>query len=166
MRWPPVHPASPLPRMLFHPQGAASPCRRPGDAAAVPIESEVKPAQSGSRWPSPLRPEGLYENQGVPARGATGSVHGFFDHKMLTDLWSFSCGIAFDRTGPQQRSGLGEQRTVAGAQQAIIADFDESIRQDVLQETTDELFGTHRTVARLRRGRVLVLKRDVAFLEA
>lgn len=67
MRWPLGHASSPLPRTLLHPQGAASPCRRTGDAAAAPVESVVKPAQSGSRWPSPLGPEGLYEDQGVPA---------------------------------------------------------------------------------------------------
>jgi len=54
---------------------------------------------------------------------------------------------------------------VAGTQQAVRADFDASVRQDLVQETTHELFGPHRTVARLRRGRVLVLQCDVAFFE-
>jgi len=133
MCWPSGHPPSPLPRTLFHPQGAASPCRRTDEAAAAPVESEGKPAQAGSRWPSPLGPEGLHEDQGAPARRAPGSVTWFFDSQMLTDLSSYPCGIACARVGPEPLSGLCEQMTVAGAQQAVRADCDASIRQDVLQ---------------------------------
>jgi hypothetical protein len=73
--------------------------------------------------------------------------------------------MAFARTGPEQPSGLGEQMAVARAQQAVIADFDKAVGQDVLQETPNEFFGTHHTVSRLGSGRGLLLKRDGALLE-
>jgi hypothetical protein len=160
--WPRGPPAAPLPRTLVHPQGTARPCRHTGEAAAAPGESAVKPTPARARWPSPLGPEGLYEAQGGPAQGVPRRVNGGLDRQTLPALGSLLSGIVCGRTGPAPLSGLGAQLTVAGAQQAIRADFDESVRQDGLQETTDALFGTHRTVSRLRRGRGLVRQRDVA----
>ena len=98
----------------------------------------------------------------MSACGATGSGNGFCDRQTLTDLWSFPRGIACDRTGPEQLSGLCEQLPVAGAQQAVIADFDEAMRQHVLEKPPNELLGRHRTHFDLRRGRFLVLKGDLA----
>jgi hypothetical protein len=54
---------------------------------------------------------------------------------------------------------------VARAQEAVIAHVDESVRQHVLEEPTNELFGCHRTAADLVRGRCLVLKGDLVIFQ-
>ena len=51
------------------------------------------------------------------------------------------------------------------AEQAVISDFDESVRQDVLKKTTNKLFGSEGTEWGLISGRFLVLKSDLAILQ-
>ena len=94
----------------------------------------------------------------MSAGGATGSVNGCFARQTLTDRWSFPRGMAFDRTGPEQLSGLCEPLTVAGAQQAVIADVDEAMRQHGLEKPPHALRGSPRPHFALRRGRCLGLK--------
>lgn len=68
-------------------------------------------------------------------------------------------------TGSEQLSGAVEQRTVGRAEQAVIADFDESVRQDVLKKTPNKLFGSEGREVGLISGRFLVLKSDLAILQ-
>lgn len=68
-------------------------------------------------------------------------------------------------SGSEPWSGPVEHMTIARAEQARRADVDEAVRQHVLQETTEKLFGTHRRVCDLRSGRLLVLESDVAILQ-
>ena len=55
--------------------------------------------------------------------------------------------------------------TVSRAQEAVIAHLDESVRQHVLEEPTNELFSGHRTDCDLIRGRFLVLKGDLVIFQ-
>ncbi len=66
--------------------------------------------------------------------------------------------------GTEQLPGLMEHMSVSGSEQAVIAHFDESVGQDVLQKATNKLFGSHRRESDLISGRFLVLKGDVALL--
>lgn len=91
--------------------------------------------------------------------GATGSI------KRLFDTGMFTCRIGFDSTGIEQLSGPVEQMTVGRAEQAVISDFDESVRQDVLKKPTNKIFGGEGTEFELISGRFFVLKRDVAILQ-
>ncbi|HUE80783.1 MAG TPA: hypothetical protein VMM84_01635 [Pyrinomonadaceae bacterium] len=59
--------------------------------------------------------------------------------------------------GGEQFSGLGEQVTVAGAEQAEVANLDEARRENVLQETTDELGGGDGAELELVGGRLIDL---------
>jgi hypothetical protein len=65
-------------------------------------------------------------------------------------------------SGSEQGVGSVEQRTVGRAEQAVIAYFDESVREHVLQKTTDKLVGRPRAGFPLRSGCLLVLERDMA----
>jgi len=69
------------------------------------------------------------------------------------------------RSGSKQGSGPGEQRAVLGVEQAVRADFDQSIWQDVLKKTTQKLFSGQSTSCALSRGRFLILKRDAAIFQ-
>ena len=73
--------------------------------------------------------------------------------------------LGCESTGSEQLSGPVEQMTVGRAEQAVISDFDESVRQDVLKKTTNKLFGSEGTELGLIGGRFLVLKSDVAILQ-
>lgn len=64
-----------------------------------------------------------------------------------------------------QWSGPGAPRTVVKTEQAIIAPLDAAVRQHLLQQTTEKLFGTHRRVCARRSGRFLVLASAVALLQ-
>jgi hypothetical protein len=70
----------------------------------------------------------------------------------------FTGGVGFDRAGTENFSEPGEPMTVSRAQEAVIAHFDEAVRQHVLEEPTTDLFGCYRTDSDLIRGRVLGLK--------
>lgn len=90
--------------------------------------------------------------------GATGSSSELFDKRMKS--WS-----GLGRSGSEQCAGPGEHMTVLGVEQAVIADFDKSIWQDVLKKTTQKLFSGQSTSFALSRGRFLLLKRDVAICQ-
>jgi hypothetical protein len=60
---------------------------------------------------------------------------------------------------------LIEQMTVGGREQAIVTDFDEMVGQDVLEETTDKLFGRDGREFDLLGGRILVRESDLTILE-
>jgi len=47
----------------------------------------------------------------------------------------------------QAQSQLVQQRAIAGAEQAVVPDFDKAFGQGVLQETADELLGGQGQVA-------------------
>lgn len=70
-----------------------------------------------------------------------------------------------DSTGSEQWSGPVEQMTVGRAEQAVRSDVDESVRQAVLKQTTNKLFGCEGTELDLISGRFLVRKRDFAILQ-
>src|SRR2546430_13501974 len=73
--------------------------------------------------------------------------------------------MGFASTGIEQWSGPVEHRTVGRAEHAVIADVDESVRQDGRKKPTHQSFGGEGTAFELSSGRVLVLKRDVASLQ-
>ena len=60
---------------------------------------------------------------------------------------------------------MGQQVTVAGAEQTVVADFDEAWWKDVLQEAANELFGSDGAKLRLRSRRVFISKSNVAILQ-
>jgi len=57
--------------------------------------------------------------------------------------------------------GLLEEWPVSWREQTVVADFDEGVRQDVLQETTNELGGSDGGEFDLLGGRIFVLKSNV-----
>jgi len=75
-------------------------------------------------------------------------------------LWAVS-----EPTRGEQLPGLGEQVTVVGAEQAVVTDFDEAWREDVLEEATDELSRGHRAVLELLGGGFLVRESDVPIFQ-
>ena len=83
----------------------------------------------------------------------------------MLDTGMFTCRIGFDRTGIEQLSGPVEQMTVGRAEEAVISDFNESVRQDVLKKPTNKLFGREGTEFDLIGGRFLILESDVAILQ-
>jgi hypothetical protein len=74
-------------------------------------------------------------------------------------------GGDLDRAGTEYFSGPVEHMSVPRAQDAVIAHFDESVRQHVLKKPTHTLFGRAGRACDLISGRFLVLKRDVAILQ-
>ena len=54
---------------------------------------------------------------------------------------------------------------MSGAEQAVVADFDEARWEDMLEEATDELFGGEGAVPELVSGRLFVSESDVAMLQ-
>ena len=54
---------------------------------------------------------------------------------------------------------------LGGAEQTVVADFDEARREDVLQETTDELGGGDGAVLELLRGGLFVRESYLALLQ-
>lgn len=60
---------------------------------------------------------------------------------------------------------MGEQVTVAGTEQAEVADLDEAWGENVLQETTDELGGGDGAALELVGGRFLVGESDLAIFQ-
>ncbi len=67
--------------------------------------------------------------------------------------------------GGEQLSGLLQQLPLGGAEQAVVTDFDEAWRQDVLQETMDELLGGDGAVLELVSGGLLVGESDLAIFQ-
>jgi hypothetical protein len=61
--------------------------------------------------------------------------------------------------------GLVEAVTLAGAEEAVIADFLETLGQDVLQETTDELLGREGAGFAVAGGAVTVTESDLTLLK-
>jgi hypothetical protein len=49
-------------------------------------------------------------------------------------------------------SGLVKQKTMRGAEQAVVADFDEAVGEDVLKEAADEFLGGDGAMPELVRG--------------
>ena len=62
-------------------------------------------------------------------------------------------------------SGFQQQLPLGGAEQAVVADFDEARREHVLQEAVDELLRAEGAVLDLRRGRLFVRESDLALLQ-
>lgn len=58
-----------------------------------------------------------------------------------------------------------EQITVGRSEQAEITDFDETIREDVLEKTTDKLFGRDGREFELISRRILVRESNLAILK-
>jgi hypothetical protein len=57
---------------------------------------------------------------------------------------------------------LRQQLPVSWREQAVVAHFNEAVRQDVLQEAADELFSPEGRESELFAGRVFVLESDLA----
>jgi hypothetical protein len=74
-------------------------------------------------------------------------------------------GGGWDRAGTEYFPGPVEHLSVPRAQEAVIAHFDESVRQHVLKKPTNELLRRHRSGLNLISGRFLVLKGDVAIFQ-
>ena len=67
-------------------------------------------------------------------------------------------------TDIEQLSGQMQPVAVAGTEESIIAHFDETFGQDVLQKTTDELLGGHSAIPGLACVRGCVAKGDLLIL--
>ena len=67
--------------------------------------------------------------------------------------------------GTEQCSCLGQTRAIAGTEQAVIAHLNKSRRQDVLQETADELLGRDAGRLDLFSSGVFVFESDIAVVE-
>lgn len=68
--------------------------------------------------------------------------------------------------GAELFSGVSEPMTVSRAEQTVIPHFDESVREHMLKKPANELLGGQRTGSDLIGGRVLVLERHLAILQA
>ena|SRR6266566_5632828 len=55
--------------------------------------------------------------------------------------------------------------TLGGAEQTVVADFNEAWWEDVLQEAADELLGIEGAVLELVSGRLFIRESDVAVLQ-
>src|SRR5262249_40594249 len=108
----------------------------------------------------PLGSEYFHEDQDASALGAPRDTKGFFH------LLRLSCCMGCTRTGPQQLAGPVEQRTVARTEQSVISHFDESVGQDRQKKLTDKPFSSYCREFELSRGRVFVLERNFALLQA
>ena len=62
-------------------------------------------------------------------------------------------------------SGFLKQLPLSGAEQTVVADFDEAWWEDVLEEAADELLGAECAVAKLVSGRLFVDERDVPIFQ-
>ena len=65
----------------------------------------------------------------------------------------------------EQQSGLGQPLAIDRGKQAEVANLDEAIRKDVLQETADELLGRESATLALFSFRFLVSESDMATLQ-
>jgi hypothetical protein len=54
---------------------------------------------------------------------------------------------------------------MSGAEQAVVTDLDEARWEDVLEEATDELFGTDSSTLELVSGRLFVRESDLAIMQ-
>ena len=61
--------------------------------------------------------------------------------------------------------GKLKQRPLGGAEQTVVADFDEARREDVLEEATDELFGGEGATLELVGGGLFVRESDRALVQ-
>src|SRR5262245_26617461 len=80
-------------------------------------------------------------------------------------VWMLTCCGGFNGAGTEYGADLGEHMTIPRAQEAVIAHLDESVRQHVLKKPPNALFGSDRRGCRVIRGRVLILKRDLAIFQ-
>ena len=62
-------------------------------------------------------------------------------------------------------SGFLQQLTMSGAEQTVVADFDEAWWEDVLEEAADELLGAEGALAKVVSGRLFVGESDLALLQ-
>jgi hypothetical protein len=60
---------------------------------------------------------------------------------------------------------LLQQLSASRREQAVVADFDEAVRQDMLQEAAHELFGCHSGKFDLFSGRVFVFESNASLIE-
>jgi hypothetical protein len=60
---------------------------------------------------------------------------------------------------------LRQQLSISRREQAVVAHFNEAVRQDVLQEAADELFSGEGAVLELVGGRVFVSESDLAVFQ-
>ncbi len=58
-----------------------------------------------------------------------------------------------------------KQRTMSGAEQAVVTDLDETGWQDVLEEATDELLGGDGAILELVSGGVFIRESDLAIMQ-